>query len=129
MEVHKMPVIKSIEELKKIRDQAKDAINLRVDNDTKTRVVVGMGTCGIAAGARQVMLAILDELKKRNITNVIVTETGCIGLCQYEPLVDVIQPGQPKVTYVNMNPEKAREVVVKHIINNQVVDEYVVPNI
>ncbi|MGI5857983.1 MAG: (2Fe-2S) ferredoxin domain-containing protein [Tepidanaerobacteraceae bacterium] len=121
--------MKSMEELEKIRKQAKDMINLRVDNETKTRIVVGMGTCGIAAGARPVMLAILDELKKRNITNVIVTETGCIGLCQYEPLVDVIQPDHPKVTYVNMNPEKAREIVVKHIINNQVVDEYVVPNI
>ncbi|MGI6425066.1 MAG: (2Fe-2S) ferredoxin domain-containing protein [Tepidanaerobacteraceae bacterium] len=124
-----MPQIKSIEELQKIREQVKDMINLRVDNEKKIRVVVGMGTCGIAAGARPVMLAILDELKKRDITNVIVTETGCIGLCQYEPLVDVIQPDQPKVTYVNMNPDKAREVVVKHIINNQIVDEYVVPNV
>lgn len=124
-----MALIKSIEDLKKIRDEAKDMINLRVDNETKTRVVVGLGTCGIAAGARSVMLAILDELKKRNIDNVIVTETGCIGLCQYEPIIDVIKPGQSKVTYVNMDPEKAREVVVKHIINNQVVDEYVVPNI
>ncbi|HHX23733.1 MAG TPA: (2Fe-2S) ferredoxin domain-containing protein, partial [Thermoanaerobacterales bacterium] len=105
-----MPQIKSIEELQKIREQVKDMINLRVDNEKKIRVVVGMGTCGIAAGARPVMLAILDELKKRDITNVIVTETGCIGLCQYEPLVDVIQPDQPKVTYVNMNPDKAREV-------------------
>jgi NADP-reducing hydrogenase subunit HndB len=124
-----MPQIKSIEELQKIREQVKDMINLRVDNEKKIRVVVGMGTCGIAAGARPVMLAILDELKKRDITNVIVTETGCIGLCQYEPLVDVIQPDKPKVTYVNMNPDKAREVVVKHIINNQIVDEYVVPNV
>ena len=124
-----MPVIKSIEDLKKIRDQAKDQINLRVDNESKTRVVVGMGTCSIAAGARQVMLAILEELKKRNVSDVIVTEAGCIGLCQYEPLVDVIKPDRPKVTYVNMNPDKAREIVVKHIINDQVVDEYVVPNI
>ena len=124
-----MAVIKSLDELKKIREQAKDMINLRVDNESKTRVVVGLGTCGIAAGARPVMLAILDELKKRNIDNVVVTETGCIGLCQYEPIFDVIKPDQPKVTYVNMNPEKAREVVVKHIINNQVVDEFVVPNI
>ena len=124
-----MPQIKSVEELQKIREQVKDMINLRVDNEKKIRVVVGMGTCGIAAGARPVMLAILDELKKRDITNVIVTETGCIGLCQYEPLVDVIQPDKPKVTYVNMNPDKAREVVVKHIINNQIVDEYVVPNV
>ena len=104
-------------------------IDLRVDNETKTRIVVGMGTCGIAAGARTVMLAILDELKKRNISDVIVTETGCIGLCQYEPLVDVIKPDQPKVTYVNMDADKAREIVVKHIVNNRVVDDYVVPNV
>lgn len=67
--------------------------------------------------------------KKRNVSDVIVTEAGCIGLCQCEPLVDVIKPDRPKVTYVNMNPDKAREIVVKHIINDQVVDEYVVPNI
>jgi len=124
-----MAVIKSIEELEKIRDQAKDLINLRKDNEAKTRVVVGMGTCGIAAGARQAMLAILDELKKRNVDNVIVTETGCIGLCKFEPLVDVIKPNQPKVTYVNVDEEKARQIVVKHIINNQVIDDLVIPNI
>ncbi len=124
-----MSVIKSIEDLDKIRQQAKDMINLRMDNESKTKVVVGLGTCGIAAGARNVMLAILDELKKRNVDNVIVTETGCIGLCQYEPIIDVIKPDQPKVTYVNVNPEKAREIVVKHIINNRVVDELVIPNI
>ncbi len=124
-----MAVIKSIEELEKIREQAKDLINLRKDNETKTRVVVGMGTCGIAAGARQTMLAILDELKKRNIDNVIVTETGCIGLCKYEPLVDIIKPNQPKVTYVNIDAEKARQIVVKHIINNQIIDDWVIPNI
>jgi NADP-reducing hydrogenase subunit HndB len=129
MEVFKMAVIKSLEELEKIREQAKDLINLRKDNETKTRVVVGMGTCGIAAGARQTMLAILDELKKRNIDNVIVTETGCIGLCKYEPLVDIIKPNQPKVTYVNIDAEKARQIVVKHIINNQIIDDWVIPNI
>jgi NADP-reducing hydrogenase subunit HndB len=129
MEVFKMAVIKSLEELEKIREQAKDLISLRKDNETKTRVVVGMGTCGIAAGARQTMLAILDELKKRNIDNVIVTETGCIGLCKYEPLVDIIKPNQPKVTYVNIDAEKARQIVVKHIINNQIIDDWVIPNI
>jgi NADP-reducing hydrogenase subunit HndB len=75
------------------------------------------------------MLAILDELKKRNIDNVIVTETGCIGLCKYEPLVDIIKPNQPKVTYVNIDAEKARQIVVKHIINNQIIDDWVIPNI
>lgn len=124
-----MAMIKSIEDLEKIRDEAKDLINLRKDNETKTRVVVGMGTCGIAAGARQTMLAILDELKKRNINDVIVTETGCIGLCKFEPLIDVIKPGQSKVTYVNVDADKARQIVVKHIINDKIIDDWVIPNI
>jgi len=124
-----MGVIKSIEELEKIREQAKDLINLRKDNENKTRIVVGMGTCGISAGARQVLLAILDEIKKRNLTDVIVTETGCIGLCKFEPLIDVIKPGQPKVTYVNLDPDKARQIVAKHIVNNQIIEEWVIPNI
>lgn len=124
-----MGVIKSLEELEKIREQAKDLINLRKDNENKTRIVVGMGTCGISAGARQVLLAILDEIKKRNLNDVIVTETGCIGLCKFEPLIDVIKPGQPKVTYVNLDAEKARQIVAKHIVNNQIIEEWVIPNI
>lgn len=124
-----MSVVKSLEDLERIREQAKEMIDYRVGNENKTRVVVGMGTCGIAAGARTVMMAMLDELKKRNVHDVIVTETGCAGLCQYEPQVDVIKPGEPKVTYVNVKPESAREIVVKHLINNQVVSDLVVPNI
>ncbi|ADL07464.1 NAD(P)-dependent iron-only hydrogenase iron-sulfur protein [Thermosediminibacter oceani DSM 16646] len=124
-----MGVIKSIEELEKIREQARELINLRKENENKTRIVVGMGTCGISAGARQVLLAILDELKKRNISDVIVTETGCIGMCRFEPLVDVIKPNQPKVTYVNVDADKARQIVARHIVNNQVIDEWVIPNI
>ncbi|WP_068748987.1 (2Fe-2S) ferredoxin domain-containing protein [Thermovenabulum gondwanense] len=121
--------MKSLEELEKIREQAKDLINLRKDNENKTRIVVGMGTCGISAGARQVLLAILDEIKKRNLNDVIVTETGCIGLCKFEPLIDVIKPGQPKVTYVNLDAEKARQIVAKHIVNNQIIEDWVIPNI
>ena len=124
-----MTKIKSIEDLKKIREKTKDMINLRVDNEEKTRIVVGLGTCGIAAGARNVMISILEELKKRNIDTAVVTETGCIGLCQYEPLVEVIKPGQPKVTYIKVTPEKAKEIVVKHVINNQIIQDMVIPNI
>ncbi|NPV43178.1 MAG: (2Fe-2S) ferredoxin domain-containing protein [Firmicutes bacterium] len=119
--------MKSLEELKRIREEAKKLTQIR-KGDHGTKIVVGMGTCGIAAGARQVMTAILDELQKRNITDVIVTQTGCIGFCKYEPLIDVYKPGQPKVTYVNLTPEMAREIVVKHIINNQVIEKWVVPN-
>lgn len=124
-----MTKVKSIEDLDRIRKEVKDMIDLRVDNEGKTRIVVGLGTCGIAAGARQVMLAILDEIKKRNVKNVVVSETGCIGLCKYEPLVDVIKPGQPKVTYVNVNEKKARDIVVKHIINNQIIQDMVIPEV
>ncbi|HHU69783.1 MAG TPA: (2Fe-2S) ferredoxin domain-containing protein [Thermoanaerobacterales bacterium] len=120
--------MKSLEELKKIREDAKKLTHIRT-GEYSTKIVVGMGTCGIASGARQVMTAILDELQKRNITDVIVTQTGCIGYCKYEPLIDVIKSDGKKVTYVNLTPEKAREIVVKHVINNQVVKEWMIPEL
>ncbi|HHV93795.1 MAG TPA: (2Fe-2S) ferredoxin domain-containing protein, partial [Firmicutes bacterium] len=86
--------MKSLDELRKLREKAQEAIRLREQIDG-TKVVVGMGTCGIAAGAREVMLAIIDELQKKNITDVVVTQTGCAGLCEKEPLVEVIRPGEP----------------------------------
>jgi len=85
---------------------------------------VGMATCGIAAGARPVMMAILDELEKRNVTGVTVVETGCIGLCKFEPIVEVYVPGHEKVTYIKMDPDKARQVVVEHVINGHPIREW-----
>lgn len=120
-------MIKSLEELKKIRDEAQKTTKIR-EGIEGTKIIVGMGTCGISAGAREVMSAVLDELNKRNIDDVAVTQTGCIGFCKYEPLMDVIKPGEEKVTYVNLTPEKARKIVVEHIVNGRVVKEYVVPN-
>lgn len=120
--------MKSVEELKKIREQAQEMLRVRKGTGG-TKIVVGMGTCGIAAGARKVMTAILDELKKRNLNDVIVTQTGCIGFCKYEPLIDVIRPDEPKVTYVNLTPEKAREIVAKHVVNGQIIKEWIAPNI
>ena len=79
------------------------------------RVVVGMATCGIAAGARPVLAAFTEEVAKRNLQNVTVAQTGCIGICQYEPVVEVYEPGKEKVTYVKMTPEKAVKVVDEHI--------------
>ncbi len=117
--------MKSLDELKKLRERAQEAIRLREQTDG-TKIVVGMGTCGIAAGAREVMLALIDELEKKNITDVIVTQTGCAGLCEKEPLVEVIRPGEPKITYGYMTPEKARMVVTSHIVNGQVIGEYVI---
>jgi len=118
-------VIKSLDELASLRQKAQEELRLREGNQG-TKVIVGMGTCGIAAGAREVMSAILDELAKRSLTDVSVTQTGCVGLCEYEPLVEVIKPGQPKVTYHHIDPEKARQIVARHIVNDQPIGEWAV---
>ena len=117
--------MKSLEELQKLKEEAQKAIALR-DEKGKVKVVVGMGTCGIAAGAREVMSALLDELSKRRLVNVVVTQTGCIGLCVQEPLVDVLVPGKPQVTYGKVNAQKARQIVAQHIVNGIIISDWVV---
>jgi NADP-reducing hydrogenase subunit HndB len=118
--------MKSLEDLKAIREQMQAKINLRSNDEDNIRVVVGMATCGIAAGARPVLNAIVDEVNKRHLSNVTVTQTGCLGVCRLEPLVEVYVPGQDKVTYVKMNEEKARKIVAEHIVNQQVVGDYTI---
>ena len=117
---------KSFEELLEIRNKTLNQVNLRKDREEGIRVVVGMATCGIAAGARPVLNAFTEEIAKRGLTNVTVTQTGCIGMCRLEPIVEVTVPGQDKVTYVHMSPEKAARVVAEHIVNNNPVAEYTV---
>lgn len=116
--------MKSLEELKAIRDRMKGEIGLRSEDKDSTRVVVGMATCGIASGARPVLNYLAEEVQTRNIKDVIVTQTGCIGLCQYEPIVEVYEPGKEKVTYVKVNPEKAKDILEQHLVRGQVVDKY-----
>lgn len=118
--------MKSLAELQAIRDKARAAVSIRENADAETRVLVGMATCGIAAGAKPVLNAFVEEVAKRNVQNVMVTQTGCIGICQYEPVVEVITPGQEKVTYVKMTAEKAVRVVNDHIVNGNVVTEYTI---
>lgn len=119
--------MKSIEELMAIRDKTKKNMTVREDTgDSKIRVVVGMATCGIAAGARPVLNAFVDEIAKRDVKGVSVQQTGCIGMCQYEPIVEVTEPGKEKVTYVKMTPEKAVRVVNDHIVNGNPVAEFTV---
>ncbi len=119
--------MKSLEDLKKIREETLNRINLRrEDGEDSVRVVVGMATCGIAAGARPVLAACLEEVRRRNLSNVTVTQTGCIGVCRLEPIVEVFVPGQEKVTYVKMTPEKAQKVIAEHIVNRQVVTDYTI---
>ena len=118
--------MKSLAELAAIRAKMIDQVNLRKDENVDTRIVVGMATCGIAAGARPVMLGFIEELKKRGIDNVTVAQTGCVGMCRLEPMVDVYVKGQEKVTYVHMDPDKVVRVVGEHIVNGRPVDEYTI---
>ena len=118
--------MKSLEELAAIRDKMKQTVNTREAAHDSTRVVVGMATCGIAAGARPVLAAFVEEIEKNGLENVTVAQTGCIGICQYEPVVEVYEPGKEKVTYVKMTPEMAVKVVNDHLVNGNVVTEYTI---
>ena len=104
--------MKSLEELRAIREKMQGRVGVRAENENQIRVVVGMATCGIASGARPVLTALSDAVQEQNLSDKInVTQTGCIGLCQYEPIVEVMEPGKEKVTYVKMTPEKAVELI------------------
>ncbi len=117
--------MKSLQELEEIRKKTLETINVRKDR-TGTRVVVGMATCGIAAGARPVLVSIMDEVKKNNLADVVVAQTGCIGMCRLEPIVEVYRPGEEKVTYVKVTAAKAMRIVNEHIMQGKVVDEYTI---
>ena len=118
--------MKSLAELAEIRERMKDKIALREGNN-EIRIVVGMATCGIAAGARPVLNAFVEGVNAQGLEDhVTVTQTGCIGICQYEPVVEVFQAGKDKVTYVKMTAEKAARVISEHIKGGKVVDEYTI---
>ena len=117
--------MKSLEDLKKIREDAKRTMTMRLGEEQKYRVVVGMATCGIAAGARPVLNTLVEEVSRLNIP-VTVTQTGCIGLCSLEPIVEVFDAKGEKTTYVLMNSEKAKQVALKHLKNDEVVEEYTI---
>jgi NADP-reducing hydrogenase subunit HndB len=118
-----MPKLKSLDDLKRVRDEAQQALKTRLD--TGTTIIVGMGTCGIAAGARDTMHAILAELAARNI-DAHVTTVGCIGQCVKEPLVDIEQAGKPRITYANVKPDMVPRLIEEHLINNRPVEEWVI---
>ena len=114
--------MKSLEELAALRERMKNNVAMRQDNSTATRVVVG----GIAAGARPVLTAFVEEVNRRGLKDVVVTQAGCIGMCKLEPIVEVFQPGKEKVTYVKMTPEKVSRIVTEHLVNGSPVTEYTV---
>ena len=119
--------MKSLDELKKLREATRAQMNVRKDDHAdRTRVVVGMATCGIAAGARPVIKAFEDAVSGMGLKDVVVSQTGCIGVCRLEPIVEVFVPGQEKVTYVNMTADKAVQVVTEHLVNNRVLTEYTI---
>lgn len=118
--------MKSMAELEAIRQKTLENIAMRKEVHDAARVVVGMATCGIAAGARPVMLAFMDEIAKRHLDHVTVSQTGCAGMCRLEPMVDVYVPGQEKVTYVKLTPEMVPRIVIEHIVNGRTVEEYTI---
>ena len=120
--------MKSLQELAAIREKMQNKVLIR-EGVNATRIVVGMATCGIAAGARPVLNAFVEEVNNEGLaSSVTVTQTGCIGICQYEPVVEVFEPGKEKVTYVKMTPDKAKEVIAKHIKGGNVITEYTISN-
>jgi NADP-reducing hydrogenase subunit HndB len=116
--------MKSLAELKEIREKMQGQIGLRGEDSTQTRVVVGMATCGIASGARPVLTELSNIVQEKGLKDVVVTQTGCIGLCQYEPIVEIFEPGKDKVTYIKMTPEKAKDIVEQHLMRGQIVTDY-----
>jgi NADP-reducing hydrogenase subunit HndB len=121
-----MATVKSLDDLKKIRDEALEKRKMKTASG-KAQVIVGMGTCGIAAGARETMKAVLDTIEKQNLSDVSVTQTGCIGLCEREPIMQVVIGENPKVTYGKVTPEVARRIMKEHVQEGKVVADHVIP--
>ena len=119
-----MPKISNLEELKKLREKSIAVTAARKEG--KFRVIIGLGTCGIAAGGRKIMEVAMDEISKRGLKDVSVETTGCIGMCQNEPLMDIVRPGEPRVTYGNLKPEDVPRIIADHLVNGNVVEEKVI---
>ncbi len=121
--------MKSIAELQALREKARANMQVREGSNDGTRVIVGMATCGIAAGARPVLNAFTEEVAKRHLNQVAVVQTGCIGMCQFEPIVEVLVPGKEKVTYGKVTPDMVARIVADHIVNGNPVAEYTIANV
>ena len=119
-----MSKIKSLEDLKKLKEKAIAETAARKEG--KYRVIVGLGTCGIAAGGRKIMETAMEEIAKRGLKDVSVETTGCIGMCQNEPLMDIVRPGEPRVTYGNLSPEDVPRIIADHLVNGNIVEEKVI---
>ncbi|GHU53829.1 ferredoxin [Clostridia bacterium] len=118
--------MKSLEELRAIKEKMQSQVNMRKPEDKTTRIVVGMATCGIAAGARPVLNTFSDLIQQNKLDSVEVTQTGCVGLCQYEPIVEVYEKDKEKVTYIKMDAERAKEIFEEHIKKGKIVQKYTI---
>jgi NADP-reducing hydrogenase subunit HndB len=121
-----MTGVKSLEDLKRLREQALEKRKVKSASG-QVQVIVAMGTCGIAAGARDAMKAILETIETENLTGIAVTQTGCIGLCEREPIVQVVIGDQSKVTYGKVTPEVARRIMNEHVVKGNIVEDHVIP--
>lgn len=123
--------IKSLDDLKKIREDSLKKVNLREtgkDGENITEIMVGMATCGIAAGARVTLAALLDEISKNNLENIRIVQVGCLGYCHSEPIVQINQPGKEPLLYGNVDDKKARDIINKHILKNELLDDSIIIN-
>ena len=119
--------MKTLEDLKALREKLKSDIKVRQNQGTK--IIIGMGTCGIAAGAREVMSAVLDELAVRKLNDDQVQQTGCIGMCEKEVLLDVIRPNEARITYGNVKPADVKRIIADHVVNGRIIEDLVVGKI
>ena len=119
--------MKTVEDLKRLREKLQS--DNRIRHAAGTQIIVGMGTCGIAAGAREVLTAILDEIARKNIQDVNVTQTGCIGMCEQEVLVDVVKTGQPRISYGKVTPDFIPALISEHVVNGRILEDHVIGKI
>ena len=120
-----MPVIKTLDDLKKIREEALEKRKVKTASG-QIEVIVGMGTCGIAAGARDTMKAILETIQNDNLSGIIVKQTGCVGLCEKEPIVQIVIGEQPKITYGKVTGDIARQILKEHVVDGKVVQNHLI---
>lgn len=118
--------MKTIAELQALRDEMKAKVGVRKDGEYRMRILVGMATCGIAAGARPVLSACVKEIETRNLTDVVVAQTGCIGICQFEPVIEIHDADGSKTTYVHVTPDMVPKIIAQHVVNGNPVVEYTI---
>lgn len=121
-----MSTVKSLEDLKRVKEAAIEKRKAQATSG-RAQITVGMGTCGIAAGARETMKAILEVIEEEGLGDIIVAQTGCIGICEWEPIVEVLIGQEPKVIYGKVSPEKARQITKEHVMGSKIITEYLIP--